>query len=695
MFWPLCAASAQVVDAPGPAQADLPISRVALYTSGVGYFERSGAVDGDASETLLFPIDEINDILKSLVLLDLGGGTIEPVTYAAQDPVEKELQAFSVDLSDNPDEATLLNRLRGAQISVTGPQFAGSGTILGVETKTIQLPNGGGTTSASHLHIMAADGMRTVDMSTIATVQFLDPKLDGEIRQELAAVAEGRDSSKRAVTLNFDGKGRRDVVVGYIAETPLWQTSYRLVLGDKPVMQGWAIVQNTSQDDWNGVHLSLVSGRPVSFIQDLYTPIYVPRQTVQAQVANAPPPTTYDANIQAGAGGSASAEANGVETLASPVAAMPAPMQEPHKAADFSGGPAGRFSGLGGVNGALLSSGLIANQSVPTSGVMLGSSLFTYDIDIPVTVPRRQSAMIPFLSADVQARRVSIYNADVLADHPMSGARMVNTSKLHLMGGPITVFDEQQSGGTGYVGDAEMDDTEPGETRLFSFAVDLAVDAASTDGPDQGLSHTLVIDHGVLHDSVKTISSTVYTFKNNADQDRLLVVEHPFSGDNYTLVEPAKADEKTSDRYRFDVPLAAKESKTFTVKEEHTDYETYGLVDCDMGTLVAFSSQGGISPDMQAALEQVIRQRRAIGDTQDAIQSAGADIDAISAGQERIRKNMNALDKSSALYKRYVGELDAQETQIEDLSAKRDDLNAQYDKEESDLHSYIAGLTVK
>ena len=146
-------------DPAGPST--LPVTRVTLYTSGVGYFERGGAVDGDATRTLLFPTDQVNDVLKSLVLLDDGGGQIRPVTYAAQDPVGRQLQAFSLDLSDNPDRATLLNRLRGADVAVTttsAPPRTLAGTVVGVETQTITLPSNGGTVPQSVLNLMDGEG---------------------------------------------------------------------------------------------------------------------------------------------------------------------------------------------------------------------------------------------------------------------------------------------------------------------------------------------------------------------------------------------------------------------------------------------------------------------------------------------------------------------------------------------------------
>ena len=211
-------------------------------------------MDGDATQTLLFPVGQVNDVLKSLVLLDTGGGSIRPVTYAAQDPLDRQLQSFSVDLSDNPDRATLLNRLRGTSVTVTAGTETVTGTILGVETQTVTLPNGGGTTPA--VHAEPVGGGRAALHSPGDDLRAQDQRPEGRRRNSIRLwrwSAQGRDAGKRAVRLDFAGRGRREVTVGYLTEAPLWQTTYRLVLGKSPVLQGWALVQNTSQDDWNGV----------------------------------------------------------------------------------------------------------------------------------------------------------------------------------------------------------------------------------------------------------------------------------------------------------------------------------------------------------------------------------------------------------------------------------------------------------
>jgi hypothetical protein len=191
-----------------------------------------------------------------------------------------------------------------------------------------------------------------------------------------------------------------------------------------------------------------------------------------------------------------------------------------------------------------------------------------------------------------------------------------------------------------------------------------------------------------------TKTSTIYTFKNNSTTKRLLVVEHPIT-QGYTLIDPVKADEKTSDSYRFDVPLNAGESKDFTVTQSHEDYNSYGLTDLDEGTFTWYITNGQLSQPVKDALTTILTKRHAIADTQNAINSINTQINAISAGQDRIRKNMNALDKSSSLYKRYVSELDTQETKLGTLNDNLADLNTTLTNQQNDLSAYLSNLTVE
>lgn len=700
---------------PAADTAPLPVTGVTLYTSGVGYFERGGEVSGEAAETLLFPVGQVNDVLKSLVLLDTGGGGIRPVTYGASDPVGRQLQAFSVDVSDNPDPATLLNRMRGADVTVSyadagGPKTA-TGTIVGVQTQTVALPGNAGTTQASFLTLLAGGGLKTIPLASVTDTQINDAGLRAELASALSALSQSRDSSKRPVTLHFAGSGRRRVLIGYLTEAPLWQSSYRLVLGKEPLLQGWATVQNTGQDDWNAVRLTLVSGRPISFIQDLYTPLYVSRPVVEAAVNASPTPQTYGGNLNADESKVASVRTSNreagndnpvsVSASAAPMAAyaeVPAPGTPPpppkrRALSSVVNGTFGLESSSGNSldgNGQVQMAAGAMRDAVKTSGGRLGTALFTYSIKTPVSIPRQKSAMIPFVAGAVSAQSVSIFNPAVQSDHPLLGARIKNTTGLHLMGGPLTVFDEDAAGSTAYVGDALVDDTEPGQTRLVSYAVDLGLDAHGEPGRGLGRTTTIKLYNGNLVVKSRRETSQIYTIKNNSDKARLVVVEHPYHGANWELLEPAKADEQTGDLRRFDLPVPAHASKKLVVREAYPDVSQYGLLDADTDTLLVYVSQAEASPAVKAALRDILGRRSKIAGFESRIAALGGTIQNLGQGQTRIRNNMRELDRASALYKRYVAELDAQETRLNALAAQKAALQTELAQAQAALNSAVA-----
>ena len=448
---------------PGDPPSPLPVRQVTLFTSGVAYIERGGAVTGDAAVPLSFRTAQINDILKSLTLID-EGGKVQPVVYGARDPIGRTLQAFAVDVTQPQSRAELLNRLRGSAVSVTTARGTLSGQIVGVETKSVT--SQAGTMTVDTLNLLSADGLQSVRLDDISAVKLRDARLDRELREALTTLASGADDQRRPVTLHFAGRGRRDVRVGYIAEAPLWRISYRLLLGAKPYLQGWAVVENTTDEDWNGIHLGLVSGRPVSFIQDLYQPLYLPRPVVQPEVVASPTPQTHDEDMQAG---NLSAKV--------PEPATP-PVDAPSPAAPMSPTTVDeqRVRITGSVNQAAKTVystfGLEAAANSVTAQAQGASAgeLFAYNVTTPVTLPRQQAAMIPVIAQGVAADKVSLYNADADPRYPLNAVRLKNTTGLHLKGGPVTLFD-----GDTYAGDALVEDVPPGDTRLISYAVDQSI----------------------------------------------------------------------------------------------------------------------------------------------------------------------------------------------------------------------------
>jgi len=652
-------AFAQTAAPPSP----LPIKQVTVFTSGVSYIERDGSVSGDATVPLTFRTAQINDLLKSLTLID-AQGQVQPVVYGARDPISRTLQSFAIDVTAPHSRAELLNQLRGSSVSVTlASKAVETGQIVSVESKSVTGPNNTAT-NVDTLNLLADDGLRSVRLDDAVAIKLLDGRLDQEFRSALTTLASGADNQRRTVTLHFTGSGRRPVSVGYITESPLWKISYRLLLGDagKAAFQGWALVENTSDEDWSDIHLSLVSGRPVSFIQDLYQPLYLPRPIVQPDIIASPTPQTHDGSMEADAGA-----VNAPPTPAAPTSAVGfgggfgahSADAAPARIAQLSDGVTKIFALQ--VNNNLLTYGQ-NNIIAQAKGVDAGEQ-FAYNITTPVTLPRQQAAMIPVVSQDIGADKVSLYNANTDPRFPLNAIRLKNATKLHLKGGPVTLFD----GGT-YAGDAVMEDVAPGEARLISYAVDLSIVGERqflyTDQPHRSLT----IRAGVLTIIRKDRSKVKYIFKSKALSDKTVLVEHPFDAE-CKLITPATATERTPNLYRFAVPLPAGKTATLVVETETPNSYTVALLDGNLDTFISADGSSDIPAATRMALTDIVSQRRHIQNLTELAASDDAQIAEISSQQDRLRKNMAALDRASSLYKRYVGELEAQETQITNLRA--------------------------
>jgi hypothetical protein len=693
---PIAAALLLTAAGPGSAQKPvdapvaLPVRDVTLFSSGVGYVERSGPIEGSATVTLAFPVETVPDILKSLVLLDDGGGRIRPVTYAARTPVTKALQAFAVDLGPNVTLANLLTRIRGTRVEVAAPTPI-TGSILSVETRAQTIKER--TETVTLLNLLTDGGIRTVNMADVTNIRVLDERLDRELREALALLATQQDSQRRQIALHFDGAGKRNVRVGYLTEAPVWKMSYRLVLDEKkaPYLQAWAIVENPTEEDWNGVRLALVSGRPISFIQDLYQSLYIPRPVVAPEVVGSPYPQLHGADLdqkQAPAG----MAGNGIGGLGGFGAAPPA--SDAATAAPgyaFGGGRAAKAKDERDREAAL---GALSEDSLRRAGATAEASgaargeLFEYRIDQPVSLPRQQSAMIPVAAHTIGGEKLSIYNPDVDARYPVNAVRLKNSTGLHLLGGPVTVFD----GGI-YAGDARMESVQPNEERLISYAVDLAVEGDRKQ-PEAGSSVTkLAIHHGVLTVSQQQRQVNAYTLRNKADKPRVVLVEQPYAAD-WKLAEPAAADERTDSLMRFRVTVPPGKSAPLKVATERTVEETLGLIDADLNLLLTHARGTHASPALAAALRQVAERRGRIADLQRQRAGYEAEIQAMDQEQNRIRQNMQQLDRQNALYQRYVAKLSEQETRIEKLRAEIQRVRGEEAEAQRSLQAYLDGLEV-
>src|SRR5713226_7400950 len=294
----------EIRGASADSAANLPVRRVVLYKNGVGYFEHLGRVRGNQTVHVDFTSAQLNDVLKSLTALDLSGGHITGVDYNSEAPLARRLATLRLALGEKPGMADFLAALRGARVEVrpaTGPALAGR--LLSVERKTRTAPNW--TLETDEISLITDSGeVRSIDLNPATSVRIAEHDLQTEVGKYLGLIASARDQDVRRMTLSTTGTGERNLYVSYISEVPIWKTTYRIVLPTKsekkPLLQGWAIVDNTVGEDWDGVELSLVAGAPHSFIQQLSEPFYGRRPVVPLPESVQLSPQTHAATLMRG-----------------------------------------------------------------------------------------------------------------------------------------------------------------------------------------------------------------------------------------------------------------------------------------------------------------------------------------------------------------------------------------------------------
>ncbi len=664
----------------GATAADLPVTRLVLFTSGVGYFEHSGTVTDAQELDLSVAADQMDDLLQSLVVQDLDGGVIGPVQYPSRDPLDRILAGYSLDVSGETSLPRLLQQARGEGVHLGGGAGI-DGVIVDVESVTDE--NGAPQT---FLTLATGDGLRRVALAEVGSIRFRDPAVQADLDAALATVARYRGSDDRTVRLRFEGTGTRRVRVAYVREMPVWKTSYRLVVGDdgRADLQGWAIVDNPTNLDLHDVSISFVAGRPISFVTGLYDPIYLPRPHVQLDLArNLAPP--------AGAADSAPAPAPQSAQRAAPSANA---AMESAKGMLDAAGAAPAAPQLGGVG-----------VEAMAQGVSTGAT-FEYRVKGPVTVARHQSAMIPIVLERVPAERLSLYDASVLTGHPLRGVRLVNDTDLHLAAGPVTVFDD-----AGFGGNARVSDIVAGDSRILTYAVDLGAEVRTEDRGEPEKITAVSLRGGVLESTVLSRISTTYTLDARDGEARFVVLEHP-KRQGYTVVAPAGPAADTATSYRFGVAMegngaaapadatvptklrcAAGETCALHVVMERTDRRSTAVSNVSSSDLAFYLENVEMSAGDRATLDRVLALERRIADLDRQMSARQARIDAIFQDQNRIRQNMGALDRNSALYRRYATDLENQENELETLRNEADALSQRRDAEQRQLDDLIAGLT--
>jgi hypothetical protein len=354
-----------------------------------------------------------------------------------------------------------------------------------------------------------------------------------------------------------------------------------------------------------------------------------------------------------------------------------------------------RESAKRAMSGAVMAEGA-EDRFDPTEGVSAAASteavgeFFRYAVDGPVDLPRSQSAMIPILNENIEGERISIYNESVLKKNPMNGLLLKNTSPLSLMGGPLTVFE----GGV-YAGDARIENLAPGAKRIVSFSVDQETEVLTLDRSLPELITRVRLRRGTLFTSKTLKKERTYTLVNRGEKSRTVLVEYPAAA-GWNLIEPASYDERTEDLYRFRVKTEAKrDAKTeLKIVEERAVEQSAALANMANDTIVFYINQRAVGADVRSALETLARMKNELADTTRQKQGVEVRISQIHQEQQRIRSNMGNLDRTSALYQRYMASLNDQENTLNTLKEQLDTLQVQETAKKKAVDDYLMALDV-
>ncbi len=674
---------------PSPAVSILPIRRVILYSNGVAYIERRGFVTGDADVDLSFKQSQIDDVLKSMIVLDLGEGRIGAVSYNSSLPASARTAEIPFAVEAKTDDgggiSEVLSQLQGAKVSVTSTKGAASGAILTVEKRTVPAEKDRPAGFTHHLVIASENGdITNFDLADVRSVRLLDEGTKRDLNEFANATASTRRRDAKTITVSSRGAGRRELVVSYTVAAPIWKTTYRVVLDNdgKPFFQGWAIVDNVSEEDWENVQLSMVSGSPVSFIQNLQKPLFRYRPIVPIPDDLNLDPQVYDAEAGIGEG---------------------------------SGGGYGMGSGAGGGVGRInetvnvsaqnnmmidgvstsISTALVSEQSgvaTAATGNELGD-LFEYRIDDPVTVPRNRSALIPIVQTKMDGERISIYNEEVRKERPMGGMLLTNITPLTFEGGSLTVLDRDA-----YAGEALMERLKPKERRLISFALDLGALVFAEQKEDREPASLIKVVDGVFQVHYFRTDAKVYHLTNQTDREKVIYIEHPVRK-NWGLSDSTpKPNIITEKYYRFRVELKPFEKQSLTVSERQGLMDSYQLRAINREHLDMFLTRRYIDEATRARLQKLIDLRSQLNQIEIKLESFEDEAEKIENDQKRLRENIEALAKTpeaKQLIARYIAKANEQESRLEQMNKDETAMKADKERLERELASEIRNFEVK
>ena len=492
-----------------------PIRRIVNFNAGLSQMTHEGEVEGNQKIRMRFSEHDVDDVLKSLVFQDLGGGKIRSVEY---NPAPDAQDVAASNLGPAMTLAQTLQEYRGEQVEIETKTKTHTGAILSVENRQTE------NSFIETLTIVNDEGFVSIPINEFVRVNFVDEKLRKEFNLAMTGLKKARMANTKEIVLLFEGQGKRKVRFSYNVDSPIWRMTYRLDLGPEiSVLQGWAHIDNVTGVDWKGIELDLRSGRPKTFHVDLFAPVLAERMAVGLNVFDIPSDKLLitkfddgggnfgpgDSGFGAGAGGGLGGGGLG--------------------GGGFGGG------GLGGTFGgsnppAKKSEGMDISSSMSSAGqVGRSNKMVRFQLAEPVSLNAGRSAMVPILKQEIPVGIYSMFVGDQSQNGALHVAQIENKAGNPLIPGPVSIYRDGD-----FLGDGAMPRIEVGQTEEFEYGRDLSVAMSVKKPKAKNKIQSVRMIEDKIHVDFITIKESLFQFKNEDNLARKFLLKTPLIENNVT-----------------------------------------------------------------------------------------------------------------------------------------------------------------
>jgi len=668
------------------------VKKVILYKHGMGYFERIGKIKDNAIVSLDFKTEQMQDLLKSLYAIDYGKDCrITFISYDSKDPIDKQLENILIRVPEGSALTKFLTQLKGVKAEIKIGNETARGNILGIEPINQMMDKS--VITSYKIVVLTEDGtIQPFNLLEVCSLKILDERIQEDLIRILDIYKNAKYTDRKVINIQTSGKGERDIQIGYLVEMPIWKTSYRLILGEKikPYLQGWAIMENPTDEDWDNVDVSFVAGNPISFKLDLYTSYYPARQVISlasiiplagnlVELSNLPAPSDTDAFADSESDAEAPCEKSVAEFAAKKERAM--------GKADYA--PA-RPCASPSVSKASMAQLLSQSISSIASGTQIGE-LFAYESKAPISVARHQSAMVPIVTENIDGSKI-LYYRGTISPRLMNAFYLNNSSKLTLETGPVNIFEGSTAVGEGLI----RQSLQPGMKEIIPYAIEAGCTIETTGRNESKPVHKGSFINGVMILKQYDVREAKYKCINKTGKSFTTYLDHPRTG-NYTLMEPSKFEEEIAGYYRFKNELGAGKTLEFKVVEQQEISTQVYLQNQSTDYIRYYINQRYFSRKVKEFMQEIVALMNNMAEQERIINQSSEESEKLIKDQERYRKNMEILNvnnpKESAKRAEYLERLTKIEEKLEKLDQTANEATEKQESIRQELDRKIQSFT--